>query len=72
MFLVFCDILEVKNAHVSLKNPVEVSTVVKVSCLKTHRPRYVLFGEEEVTCQSNAKWSAKPECLKCGRYKFMI
>ena len=64
---VFCDIFEVKNAHVSAKSPVEESTVVKVSCLKTHRPSYVLFGEEEVTCQSNAEWSAKPECLiKCG------
>ena len=40
-------------------------TVVTVICSRPNR--YVLIGEEKVTCQFLEGWSTKPECRKCGK-----
>ncbi|KAL5247273.1 hypothetical protein ACHWQZ_G019215 [Mnemiopsis leidyi] len=58
-----CPGLEISNAMVSLSGDVPQGTAVTVTCLKPKR--HVLFGNKEVTCQSEG-WSDKPECRKCG------
>ena len=54
---------------VSLSGDVPQGTAVTVTCLKPKR--HVLFGNKEVTCQSEG-WSDKPECRKCGKLQLKV
>ena len=65
-----CSELIVDKAQVSPTRDIIIeNNVVTVTCLKPKH--YVLFGEEEVTCQSTG-WSEKPECRRCGKIGFRI
>ena len=58
-----CGDLNVTHGQVTLEENVGGETRVTVTCQK----RYVLIGQEDVTCQPNGAWSSTPECRKCGK-----
>ena len=64
-----CPALSIDNAQVLPSGDVTEGNTVTVTCLKPKR--YVLYGNKDVTCQFTG-WSNKPECRKCGKYKFHI
>ena len=40
----------------------DVGTTVKIECKK----KFVLFGEEEIICQTDGSWSSIPLCKRLG------
>ena len=40
----------------------DVGTAVKIECKK----KFVLFGEEEIICQTDGSWSSIPLCKRLG------
>ena len=64
-----CPELSIDNAQVLPSGDVTEGNTVTVRCLQPKH--YVLFGNNEVTCQSSG-WGNKPACRRCGESKFYL
>ena len=61
-----CDDLSVAHALVYPRVGLnKLGTVLTVTCHSNKR--FVLMGEQVVTCAADGEWSTKPKCQTCGK-----